>query len=392
VFGAALASELGDGVIPVALAFAVLDLTGSPTDLGIVLGARTLALVAALLIGGVLADRIGQRAVMIGADLVRLAGQATIGVLLVTHAGTVWEIAASQALLGAASGFFNPASSGLLPAVAGEHLQEANALRGMAMAGGNIIGPLLGAALVLAAGPGEALLLDAASYGVSALLLSRVTVQRREAVAARSFLSELREGFAEVRSRTWVWTTVVTASLSNALAASFPVLGAVVAKRELGGAGAWGAILTAQAVGFLIGGTTLLRLKPRRPLLVGTLACATAGLPPVLLAAPAPVALIAVAAGLAGIGAMVFNTLWETTLQQHVPVQARSRVSSYDWFGSLAIQPLGYVLIGPLAGAVGVSTALYVCGALEFALVVALASVRDVRTLPPLPVPLGRVP
>lgn len=260
------------------------------------------------------------------------------------------------------------------------------------MAGGNIVGPLIGAALVIATGPGEALLLDAASYGLSALLLSRVTVEHRAAIAPDSFVSDLREGFAEVRSRTWLWTIILVASVGNALSAAFPVLGALVAKRELGGAAAWGAILTAQAVGFLIGGTTLLRLRPRRPLLVGSLACATAGLPSLLLAAPAPGVLIAVAACVSGTGTMVFNTLWETTLQQHIPAQARSRVSSYDWFGSLAIQPLGFVLIGPLAGAVGVSAALYVCGALEVALVLGLVSVRDVRTLPPLPVPLRRVP
>lgn len=117
VFGAALASLVGDGVLTVALAFAVLDLTGSATDLAIVLGARTLALVCSLLFGGVVADRVGRRTVMIGADVVRLVTQGAIGVLLVSHQASVVEIAASQALLGAATGFFNPASSGLIPAV-----------------------------------------------------------------------------------------------------------------------------------------------------------------------------------------------------------------------------------------------------------------------------------
>jgi MFS family permease len=174
VFGAAVASLIGDGVVPVALAFAVLDLTGSATDLGIVLAARVVALVTCLLIGGVVADRIGRRAVMVSADLVRLAAQAAIGALLVSGDATIAGVLASQALIGAASGFFNPASSGLIPLVAGDHLQQANTLKGMATAAGNIAGPAIAGALVVATGPGAALLIDATSYGISALLLTRV--------------------------------------------------------------------------------------------------------------------------------------------------------------------------------------------------------------------------
>ncbi|MGI9185445.1 MAG: MFS transporter [Solirubrobacteraceae bacterium] len=149
VFGAAVVSLLGDGMLPVALTFAILDLTGSATDLGIVLAARTVALVGSLLVGGVVADRVSRRMVMIGADLVRLLGQGTIAVLLVSGHATVVEIAVSQAFLGAATGFFNPASSGLIPLVAGEWLQQANSLRGMAMAAGNIAGPAIAGVLVV---------------------------------------------------------------------------------------------------------------------------------------------------------------------------------------------------------------------------------------------------
>jgi MFS family permease len=382
VFGAALVSLLGDGVLPVALAFAVLDLTASATDLGIVLGVRTLALVCSLLFGGVVADRVGRRTVMMGADLVRLVTQSAIGVLLVTHQASIVEIAGSQAVLGAATGFFNPASSGLIPAVAGGRLQQANALRGMAEAAGSIAGPALGGLLVVTIGPGAALLIDAGTYGVSALLLARVRDGGSErAVPAQRFLVELREGFSEVRSRTWAWSVILVASFVNTIAVAFPVLGAVVAKQALGGAGAWAAILVARAVGLFVGGAVLLRVAPRRPLLAAMPACAAVALPALLLAVPAPLVLIIAAALIAGAGSMMFNTLWETTLQQYVPVHARSRVSSYDWFGSLALQPLGYALIGPLAGLVGVSTALYLCGTLEIAAVGALLAVKDVRRL-----------
>lgn len=388
VFGAAVVSLVGDGVVPVALAFAVLDLTGSATDLGLVLACRTVALVGSLLVGGVVADRVGRRAVMVAADLVRLSGQGAIGVLLVTGHATVAEIAASQALLGAASGFFNPGSSGLLPAVAGPDLRQANALLGIGIATSNIAGPAIAGALVVATGPGAALLIDAGSYGASALLLARVRPGAGARAAAGQpgrFLRDLREGFDEVRSRTWLWATLLVLSLVNMVSCALPVLGALVAKQALGGAGAWAAMLAARATGGLLGGTALLRVSPRRPLLVATLACAATPVPTLLLGIPAPLAVLVPAALLAGIGPMMFNTLWETTLQRHVPEHARSRVSAYDWFGSLALQPLGYALVGPLAAAIGTSAALYACGSVELALLGALLSIREVRTLPPAP-------
>lgn len=386
VFGASAVSLLGDGVVPVALAFAVLDLTGSATDLGVVLASRTAALIGALLVGGVVADRAGRRAVMVAADLTRFAGQGVVGVLLVTGHATVAELAASQALLGAASGFFNPASSGLLPAVAGTHLQEANALRGMATAASNIAGPAIAGALVVATGPGAALLIDAASYGASALLLTRVSSGSRARVPAGprgQFLRDLREGLAEVRSRTWLRASLLVLSVVNMVAAAFPVLGALVAKQSLGGAGAWAALLAARATGGLLGAVSLLRLSPRRPLAAAILACGMTAVPTLLLAIPARLAVLIPVCLLAGIGPSVFNALWETTLQGHIPEHARSRVSSYDWFASLALAPLGLALVGPLAGAIGTSATLVVCGGVELGLLVPLFAIRDVRTLGP---------
>jgi len=389
VFGASLVSLLGDGVLPVALSFAVLDLTGSATDLGLVLAAETVALAAALLAGGVVADRVGRRRVMVGADLVRLASQSAIGALLVTGHATVAEIAASQALLGAATGFFNPASSGLLPLVAGEHLRQANALRGMAMASGSIAGPAIAGVLVVTTSPGIALLIDAGSYLGSALLLARVRPLDLPRERATRFLADLREGFGEVRARTWVWSVIAVFAVTNTVSAAFPVLGALIAKRHLGGAGAWAAILAFRAAGGLAAGATLLRIGVRRPLLVAVRVAMLSALPLFLLALHAPLAAILPAALLMGISGMVFNTLWETTLQQHIPSAARSRVSAYDWFGSMAFVPLGFALIGPLTVAIGVSGALYLCGAVDLLSVALLLGVRDIRTLAPLPDRLG---
>jgi MFS family permease len=239
--------------------------------------------------------------------------------------------------------------------------------------------------LVVTTSPGLALLIDAATYGLSALLLARVDQHELPRESATRFLADLRDGFSEVRARTWIWSVIVVFAVTNAVSAAFPVLGAVIAKRHLGGAGSWAAIYSVRAAGALVASGTLLRIAPRRPLLVAVRVGLLSALPMFLLALRAPLALILPAALVMGVSGMVFNTLWETTLQQHVPPAARSRVSAYDWFGSLAFQPIGLALIGPLAAGLGISGALYLCGAIDVLLVALLLAVTEIRTLPPRP-------
>lgn len=257
----------------------------------------------------------------------------------------------------------------------------------MATAAGNVAGPAIAAVLVVGVGSGWALVVDALSYAVSATLLARVRLiaSRRSRPEPSGVLVEFREGFSEVRKRTWVWATILVASLANALLAALTVLGPLVAKRHLGGAGAWAAIVAGEGAGWAVGGIGLLRVTPRRPMLVATVASGTVAVPMLLLAVPATLVLIVAAMFVAGINIMLFSTLWETTLQQHIPAHARSRVSAYDWFGSLILQPVGLALIGPFAAAVGVSTALYICGALLLAALTSLLGIRDIRTIGPLP-------
>jgi predicted MFS family arabinose efflux permease len=383
VYGAQVVSLLGDGIIPVALAFAVLEETGSATDLGLVLAARTVPMIASLLVGGVVADRWSRRRVMIAADVVRFVSQAALGVLLVSDTAQLWQLMVLQAILGGATGFFNPASIGLIPQVVSQaRLQEANALRGAALAVGGIAGPVIAGVLVATVGSGEALLADAATFGSSAVLLARVRVREVPAAApAAGFFAELRDGWREMRSRTWAWTVVTAFSLINLLIAPFYVLGPLIARRELGGATAWAGILAARGVGEVMGAIVSLQVRPARPLLVAVLACGLGFIPTMLLAAGASAVVIGAAAVVSGGGVMVFNTLWETTMQSHIPPTALSRVSAYDWFGSLTFQPLGFALAGPVAGEIGVAATLWAAAALELCLVASLLLVRDVRTL-----------
>jgi MFS family permease len=384
-------SLLGDGMVNVALAFAVLDLTGSASELGLVLAARMLPLVGFLLAGGVMADRLPRRTVMIAADLVRVASQGAIAALLIADVAEVWQLAALSAVTGSATAFFNPASTGLMPAVVSpERLQQANALRGLAMAAGQIAGPALAGILVASAGAGWALAVDAATFAISVAFLVRLRVPAMERLEVRSVLADLREGWDTFRSLTWLWTFVAGAALGNFVNAAQGVLGPLVAKESLGGATAWALIVSALGVGSLGGGVLALHVQPRRPMLVATLPLFVFALPLAMLALALPAGWIALMALFAGAGVMISNTVWETTLQRHVPAEALSRVSSYDWFGSLAFQPIGFAVWGPVAELAGVSTTLWVAFALQVTSVVALLlvpSIRHLRGGPPEPAP-----
>ena len=381
-FTGQLVSLLGDAVTPFALAWAVLDLTGSARDLGFVIAAKTAPLVVFLLVGGVFADRLPRRGVMITADVARLAVQAATAALLLSHTARIWELVVLQAFAGTATAFFNPASTGLTPmTVSAGRLQEANALRGISMASMQLLGPAIAGVLIVTVGPGYALAIDAASFGVSAFYLARLHLPLHISLPPQSFARDLLDGWHEFVVRTWVWLIVVSASLGNMMSAVWVVLAATWIKQGHGGAGAWTAILVVSAVGALIGGATALRTKPRRPLLVACIVIIPNAVPLVLLALKLPWETLVVAGLVTGFGNMLFNTLWETTLQQHVPPASLSRVSAYDWFGSLLCQPVGLAVAGVAAAAIGMSPTLWIAAAIDLVAIVALLAEPSVRRL-----------
>ncbi|HEX3802427.1 MAG TPA: MFS transporter [Solirubrobacteraceae bacterium] len=388
VFGATLVSDLGDGVVSVALAFAVLDLTHSATDLGLVLAARTLAQVLVMLIGGVIADRMSRRTVMMAADAGRFGSQVAIGVLLLTGHATVAEIAVSQVLLGIGSSFFIPASSGLIRTVAGDHAQEANALRTIASSGAGLLGPALGGVLVVAVGPSWAMVLDGVSYLLSALLLSRVgaiLATLRRDVDAPSFLTDLRGGFREVTSRTWLWSLIVNMAVGNILFTTWPVLGPLICKQHYGGAPAYAALSVVWAAGMLVGGSLLLRFKPRHLLRVAMLASLPWTLPGIFLGLHFPIYVVGLFQFVSAAGITVEGALFWTTMQQNVPAESMSRVTSWDYAVTMSIMPFGYALVGPLVGLVGVSAALIGCSVAVVLVTSTCFLVREIRMLESVP-------
>jgi MFS family permease len=364
-------SLFGDGMTRVALAFAVLEVGGSASEVGLVLAARALPEILCLLVGGVVADRMSRRRLMVIADLVRLASQGAIAALLLSGDAHIWSLALCAGVGGAASGFFNPAATGLLPTVVAlEDLQRANGLRATSMGAGEVAGPIVAGLIVAAAGAGWALAIDAATFGASAAFLSLLRVDGRTGGAreAASFFADMKDGWREFRLRTWVWTFVLASALGNLLWGAFSALGPVIAQRDLGGAAAWGTVPSAMGVGGVVGAVVAIRVKPRRPLVVVSLAYIMFTTPVALLAASAPVALLAGGAVLAGVGMMLGNAVWESTLQRSIPGESLGRVSAYDWLGSLAFRPLGLALWGPISVAIGISESLWLSFALQLAI------------------------
>jgi MFS family permease len=375
-------SALGSGMAQVALAFAVLRIGGA-TDLGYVIVAREIPTVVFLLVGGVWADRISRKLLLVAGDLAMGSAQAVTALLFLTDHATVWRVAALQVVFGLASAFTRPASTGLIAeAVSRQHLQEANALYDLSRSASRVAGPALGALIVVATNPGWALAVDAASFFVSALLRLQMVVRSTARPERTRILHELHEGWGEFCARTWCW--VMVASFGFFQLTLFPamlVLGPVVAKTQLGGAAAWGAILACQSVGAVAGGVFALRLRPSRPLLAATLLMLPTALFIAMLGAAAPTIVLCVVGFIGSVGLTCGDIIWITTFQQQVPDHLMSRLSSFDWFGSIALNPIGYLLVGPLSDRIGVPETLYLAAALNAAVTFVVASTPSIRGL-----------
>jgi MFS family permease len=383
-------TTMGDRLAGIALAFAVLDIA-SATALGIVFAVRQGVQALVVVAGGVLSDRIPRNLVLVGASLVQGAAQAATAVCILTDVGGIPAIVALQAVYGLGLGLVLPAEVGLVPqTVSAERLQQANALQGLSRNMIGVLGPAVGGAVVVATSPGIAIALDAASFVLCAALLRRIRVSARTE-PSHGFVHELREGWREFTSRTWLWASVLLFGIGNLAFAGWIVLGPAIADERLGGAGPWAAILTAGGVGAVVGGVLAIRVRPRRPLVVCVLAATLISLQTLALALSAPTAVIAAAAFAGGVGIAVHLTLWFTVFQQQVPQHAQSRVASYDTLGSFVLMPVGMAIVGPLADAIGIVETLWIAlGVMwaSWALILLLPSVWAIRRTGAVPSPV----
>jgi predicted MFS family arabinose efflux permease len=349
------ASTIGDRLVFVALALYVTEI-GTPTDVGLVLAAHAFPLVAFVLLGGVWADRLPRHKLMMATDLIRFSAHALLAALIFTGAVEIWHIVVIEAVFGAAEAFFRPAYTGLVPQTVPEELvQEANAASALVNTIAEFAGPALSTALVLGVGAGWAFALDAATFLVSAAFLVRVRPRRRgQERAAASLLSEMREGWAEFTARAWTWGIVAIFSFLLIFAlAPYSVLGATVAEDVYGSRGFYGVLAAAMGVGTIAGALVALRWSPARPMLTAMTLNLGWPIAIVVFAVGAPRVLLVTLFVLAGFGFSLFEVWWQTALAQRIPAHALSRVASYDWMGSLALLPLGYLFAGPVGEAVG---------------------------------------
>ena len=376
-------SFIGNAFATVALAFAVLDLTGSTTDLGFVLAARMLPQVLFLLVGGIWADRLPRHRVMVASNVASGLSQGAIAVLLLTGQAEVWQLLVLAAVNGLSTAFFFPAATGIVPQTVPQRmLQQANAILRLGQNASLIGGAALGGLVVAATSPGVGMAVDAASFFVAAVLLAMIRLPATLRIEASNFFAELREGWREFSSRTWLWAMVLQFGFVNAMILGVEgVLGPAVAKEHLGGAAAWGLILTAQSLGLVAGGLLLLRFRPRRLLLAATLGFLLT-IPFALgLAGPLPVVGLVVLAALAGIGLETSGILWDTTMQQEIPQEKLSRVYSYDALGSFVLIPLGVAIVGPVSELIGTRETIIGAAAISLTATLAVLMVRDVRTI-----------
>ncbi|KOG51406.1 MFS transporter [Streptomyces griseoflavus] len=381
---AAVVANLGSAGSLIAAAFAVLGTGGSATDVGLVATARTVPLVVFLLIGGAVADRLPRHRVMVAANALNCVSQGLFALLVLTGEARLWQMAVLAALGGTGQAFFAPASEGMvLSSVSGEHSGRAFAFFRMSMNGANIGGAALGGALVAAVGPGWVLAIDAAAFAVAGALRAFLDVGHiPERAPTAGLLRDLRDGWREVVSRPWLWAVIGQFAVVNAVVvAAEAVYGPMVAEEHLGGPRPWGLALAAFGAGTVGGALLMMRVKPRRILLTGVLCVFPLALPSAALAVPVPVPVLLLVMFGTGIALEVFGVLWMVALHQEIPEEKFSRVSSYDWFGSLAITPVATALAGPVQDLIGRTAALWGCSALIALLTAAALCVRDVRRL-----------
>jgi Major Facilitator Superfamily len=382
LFAARAISYVGTYLAPIAVAFAILDNGGGATAVGLSFAAWTLAQVAMLALGGVVGDRVPRRVVMVGSDLASTAVRTAMGVLLVFGHAHVWELIVLQGCGGAAVAFYSPASYGLVREVVPEELlQKANGLLAIARYAAFPLGAAIGGSIVALIGPGTALLVDAGTYGASALLLSRIDVES-VARAGAGFLRELREGWSAFVEQTWVWVLVLWISLYFLITyAPFFVLGPYVAKHSMHGASSWAFVVAGEGVGSLLGGLAGLRVRFRRPMVVtGMLFMVTAAQNLILAFHPSTILLTPAAAG-AGLAFSLGSVVWDTTLQRAIPPEKLARVASYGWMGAMVFLPAGYALAGPISMAIGLKAYLVIAASwvtVSTLFVVRLPAVRAV--------------
>ncbi|MFI1051860.1 MFS transporter [Streptomyces griseoruber] len=380
-------SAMGNALIPVTVVFAILRSGGSAMDVGTVLTCHAVGQVVMLPVGGVWADRLSRKLVLMASDAIQAVCYGLLAVMIFLDRAAVWQFAVTYTIAGMAMAFFTPASRAVLPELVGaEHLQPANALLGLTDSTTKVLGPALAALLLAISSPGTAILVNAISFLLSFALISRMHLHRQAQRSEKQhFFADLRDGWMAVAQRRWYLANLLCWGVWNFAIAFFFVLGPVVMQNGHGGATSWSVIMITGSVGSIVGGLAALHYRPRRPLVTANAAAVIGIAPLALLAPPAPLFVIALGVAVAFAMTSLVGEILATTQQQIFPEEIQARVSSLDWMISLIAMPAGYAAAAPVAEFLGMRTTLLAAAALigtPCLLLNLLPGVRSVQRLP----------
>jgi MFS family permease len=381
-------SRLGDSLYRIALAWWVLEQTGSATAMSTVLVVSFTPMLIFLLIGGVAVDRLPRFRVLLASDVLNGAAIAAVAILAATGALEIWHVYVASALSGLAEAFFYPAYAASVPQIVPpESLPSANSLSGLSYQITGVVGPALGAALVALGGTPAAFGLDSLSFFISAACLApllRIALPRSEELASRSALLDLRDGLKEVVAHTWLWLSIAFFSLVNIVdAGPRNVVMPFLIHDHLGlDVGALGAVTSAIAVGSVVAAVFLgryQRLRRRGMLLYASEAVMGSML--IFFGRVPSLAPLLAAAFVFGLGISAGNLVWTNTLQEMVPQERLGRVSSIDALGSFVFLPLGFAFAGLLSDRIGPANVFILGGSAVLVLAAGMFFVPSIRRL-----------
>jgi len=387
-FFARTISNFGNGMSPVALAFGVLDIVGADAgSLSLVQGAKTVPILLLLIVGGTIADKYGRAKVMGLADIFGSLLILIAAWSFISGSPSVWLLAVVGLLFGILNGIWYPAFAGLVPIIVPEErLQSANAAIGFGSNVAFMFGTASAGLVVAYFGVGWALAIDAVTFLIAGLMvypLSKLPqpgqVEQGEKV---NFLHELKAGWSEFKSRSWLVAIVIAFAFINmTFEAIWAVLGALQTREHYDGAATWGLVLGFMSLGFLVGTVVANKIRPKYPLRLVMILMLAEPIFTLAFGTVQPLFVLLISAVAVGIAMDIFYVMWATTIQQNVPSESLSRVNSYDSFGSFVFGPLGIMVAGPLAIAIGVNETLIIGATISALAILGSLMIPSVRNM-----------
>lgn len=377
-------SNLGNGLSPIALAYGVLSLKGATgSDLSLVMAARVTPMIIFMLLGGVIGDRFQRNRIVGGSDVIGSLFAATSAISFIDGFASVWLLCLMGGLFGILNALWWPAMSGVLPEILPKQsLQKGNAVVGLLSNFGFVAGALAGGTIVTLFGSGWALLVDAVSFLVAGLLVWNINLPPMPARERNSMFHDLKVGWFEFISRSWVVAIVISFTFLNlCFEATVSVLGPLAFNSGGHGPRNWSFNLAAITAGMIVGGIASFKIHFSRPLILGMVAIALVPAWINFMGFRLPLAIILVGAFIAGVAVEIFTVVWGTSMQTNIPEQSYSRVVSYDAFGSYALAPLGIAFAGPIASLIGISHTLFLAASVALVAALTPLALRSVREL-----------